>query len=142
MNLTSKEREIAIQAIAARAGGSPAEAARQILEGIVALDMPGRPVVFWPERSSIRDPSMTLAEMAAWHESQATELRKLIAEGEAYWVQRGIKCELPSLQENRCPSAQGRTSEIPVGEEARREAQEEAARSKELKPDQGASDAS
>ena len=46
--LESNIRQIAIQAIAARASGSPVEAAEQILAGIAALDSPGKPFVIWP----------------------------------------------------------------------------------------------
>jgi hypothetical protein len=48
MNLTPREREIAIQAIAARATGTPTQAAEQILKGISALDHHGKPFVVWP----------------------------------------------------------------------------------------------
>ncbi|MFK0090668.1 hypothetical protein ACIQUS_25680 [Pseudomonas sp. NPDC090755] len=43
-----KTREIAIQAISARARGTPVEVAQQIILGVSALDYPGKPFVVWP----------------------------------------------------------------------------------------------
>jgi len=55
MSLSSKEREIAIQAIGARATGSPADAARQILEGIAILNGLDKPFLIWPDPLSCEE---------------------------------------------------------------------------------------
>lgn len=66
-------RPIAIQAIAARATGSPVEAAKQILQGIAVYDAGTEQpvVVLWPEKLQ---ESNALLERAAWHESERDRL--------------------------------------------------------------------
>lgn len=70
--LTGRDREIAVQAIAALARGTPIEAAYQILAGIEALDAgPGAPMVMlWPKGGGYE----TLEDKAAWHEAERDRL--------------------------------------------------------------------
>jgi hypothetical protein len=72
--LSGLDREIALQAIAARATGTPVEAAYQILAGIEALDAgPESPLVMlWPKG----DDYETLEDKAAWHEAERDRLIK------------------------------------------------------------------
>lgn len=66
--LSPKEREIAIAAIGARIKGSPAEAAAQLLAGIMVLDGKHLPVLVWPA-------GLSLEEAAAWHEQNGADYR-------------------------------------------------------------------
>ncbi|WP_139137844.1 MULTISPECIES: hypothetical protein [unclassified Pseudomonas] len=70
--LSGRDREIALQAIAARASGTPVEAAYQILAGIEALDAgPESPLVMlWPKGDGYE----TLEDKAAWHEAERDRL--------------------------------------------------------------------
>lgn len=70
--LAGRDREIALQAIAALAKGTPVEAAYQILAGIEALDGgPESPLVMlWPKGDGYE----TLEDKAAWHEAERDRL--------------------------------------------------------------------
>ena len=70
--LCGRDREIALQAIAARAAGTPVEVAYQILAGIEALDAgPEAPlVVLWPKSDGYE----THEDKAAWHEAERDRL--------------------------------------------------------------------
>jgi len=72
--LSDREREIALQAIAARATGTPVEAAYQILAGIEALDVgpEGPLVVLWPKGNGLE----AMEDRAAWHKA---EMERLLA---------------------------------------------------------------
>lgn len=74
--LSGRDREIAIQAIAAHATGTPVEAAYQILAGIEALDAgPDAPmVVLWPTKIF-----GTTEERAGWHVAEKDRLLGLAA---------------------------------------------------------------
>lgn len=71
--ISEVDRGIAVKAIAARATGTPAEAAAQILSGIAALDAgPLNPVVVrWPQEFGDHD---YLVKRAEWHESERVRL--------------------------------------------------------------------
>lgn len=75
--LTGRDREIAVQAIAALAQGTPVEAAYQILAGIEALDAgPDAPMVMlWPKSNGYE----TLEDQAAWHEAERDRLLDRLA---------------------------------------------------------------
>ena len=135
-------RQIAIHAIASRASGTPVEAAEQILEGISALDHPGKPFVVWPADLSVDEQIEALeAELKRIrHASQA------IAE---YWnakrdlhprVDSGAPLEYQGTESP--PEASGVPAKVVVGPAAPGEAAEEAAPLSAQTPDQGASDAS
>ena len=63
--LDREARQIALHAVAARATGSPVEAAKQILAGFSALDGSGKPLVVWPLDLSHADQIAVLeAELA------------------------------------------------------------------------------
>lgn len=72
--LTAREREIVISAIAARVSGSPSDAAKQVLTAIAVLDGDREPLILWPQ-------SISREQMAAWHESEA-----------AYWRESASRC--------------------------------------------------
>lgn len=76
--LTGLDREIAVQAIAALARGTPVEAAYQILCGIEALDAgPDAPMVLlWPKSDGYE----TLEDKAAWHEAERNRLLSKVDE--------------------------------------------------------------
>lgn len=78
------DREVAVQAIAALARGTPVEAAYQILAGIEALDAgPEAPlVVLWPKGNGFE----TIEDRAAWHEAEKERL--LYAAGEPERVRK------------------------------------------------------
>lgn len=67
------DREIALKAIAERATGSPAEAARQILAGIAVLNAGAKKpvVVLWTEELQSFGAEL---DRAAWHESERDRL--------------------------------------------------------------------
>lgn len=71
-HLSGLDREVAVQAITARATGTPVEAAYQILAGIEALDAgPEAPLVMlWPKGDGYE----TLEDKAAWHEAERDRL--------------------------------------------------------------------
>lgn len=74
-SLSEVDRQIAVKAIAARATGTPAEAAAQILSGIAALDAgPSNPVVVrWPQGFDDHD---YLIKRAGWHLVEADKLKR------------------------------------------------------------------
>lgn len=135
-------RQIAIQAIASRASGAPVEAAKQILEGISALDHPGKPFVVWPADLSVDEQIEALeAELKRIrHASQA------IAE---YWSAKrelDLRADSGAPLEYQSTESPQEASGVPVEEVAGPavpgEAAEEAALLSAQMPDQGASDAS
>ena len=79
--LETNIRQIAIQAIAARASGSPVEAAGQILAGIAALDSPGKPFVIWPT-------NLSPAEQIKALESELERIRHITQSMADYWATR------------------------------------------------------
>lgn len=81
--LETNIRQIAIQAIAARASGSPVEAAGQILAGIAALDSPGKPFVVWPT-------NLPLAEQIKALESELERIRHITQSMADYWATRDL----------------------------------------------------
>lgn len=64
--LTPREREIAIAAVSARAGGSPVEVAKQVLAGVAVLDGCHLPIVVWPADTTPR-------QQADWLLNAATD---------------------------------------------------------------------
>ncbi|MNJ37190.1 hypothetical protein D3C77_319990 [compost metagenome] len=72
VQLTAREREIVISAIAARVSGSPSDAAKQVLTAIAVLDGDREPLILWPQ-------SISRVRMAAWHESEAVYWRESAA---------------------------------------------------------------
>jgi hypothetical protein len=144
--VSASDRAVAVHAIAARASGTPAQAAIQILAGIAALDAGTEfpVVVLWPEGFDDQD---YLIKRAEWHADQASLLTE--------WHRR-IQLFMSSLpsqasESASCPSnpnAQYR-SEQPGMHDSSAQAREvrhaepaEAAHASEKTPDQGANDAS
>lgn len=82
--LTGMDRQIAIQAIAAQAKGSPVEAAYQILAGIEALDHgpEGPLVVLWPRKDFL----IGEEERAEWHRAESERLLASAAEFKQRWA--------------------------------------------------------
>lgn len=78
--LSGRDREIALQAIAARATGTPVEAAYQILAGIEALDKgPEAPLVMlWPKGDGFG----WIEDRAAWLEAERDRLLDKVAEAQ------------------------------------------------------------
>jgi len=143
--LTSKEREIAIQAIAARATGNCAEAAVQILKGVAALEGPDDPVVVWPSDWNVFTAhGMSFEQKAAWHERQAAEIRTSIKETEDYWTSRGVqRVQYRECSDTQSHAAASLAPAAAVGKQSGLDAEEvEAAPHSEQELDQGASDAS
>lgn len=70
--LTTREREIVITALSAKASGSPVDAVHSILAAVAILDGVRPPMIVWPEESSRE-------ERAAWHEAEAAYWRKSAA---------------------------------------------------------------
>ena len=100
--LTPREREIAIAAVSARAGGSPVEAAKQVLAGIAVLDGCHSPILVWPENT-------TRSEKAAWHAAEAAyweESAKSFAEFELGAAQSAVRTQ-PSSRDGRSIGEQG-----------------------------------
>lgn len=81
--LETSIRQIAVQAIAARASGSPVEAAGQILAGIAALDSPGKPFVIWPT-------NLPLAEQIKALESELERIRHITQSMADYRAMRDL----------------------------------------------------
>ena len=131
-------RQIAIQAIASRVSGTPAEAAGQILKGIAALDRPERPFVMWPEDSS-RMPVFSSEEQASWLESQAAEIRRSACETAAYWE---AKSQSLSPSENQDPSELEHKHPLAPEGVILHEVPGVSVQSKGMRPDQDASDES
>lgn len=113
MSLSSKEREISIQAIGARATGSPADAARQILEGIAILDGLHKPFLIWPDTLSCDEKIEAL-------DSELKRLRhaaRAVAEWratQASYQQQGLSADLGCVGTQSCAEASG----VPAAEAA------------------------
>ncbi|WP_300727362.1 hypothetical protein [Pseudomonas sp.] len=139
--LETNIRQIAIQAIAARASGSPVEAAGQILAGIAALDSPGKPFVIWPT-------NLPLAEQIKALESELERIRHITQSMADYWATRGLhpQADSSALHEHQDTQSSAEASGVRTVEVASQPipdgAKEEAALRSEQKPDQGANDAS
>ena len=139
--LESNIRQIAIQAIAARASGSPVEAAEQILAGIAALDSPGKPFVIWP--SSLRP----LEQIEAL-ELELKRVRRAHQGVTDYWAMReslppaGLGARLEHQTAQSRPEASGALVAGTGIQPAPDEAAEEASAQLALRPDRGANDAS
>lgn len=139
--LETNIRQIAIQAIAARASGSPVEAAGQILAGIAALDSPGKPFVIWPT-------NLPLAEQVKALESELERIRHISQSMADYWATRDPHPQADSSAhlehqdiQSHAEASGVRTEEV-ASQPALGEAKEEVVLRSEQKPDQGASDAS
>ena len=139
--LESNIRQIAIQAIAARASGPPVEAAEQILAGIAAFDSPGKPFVIWPT-------SLCPLEQIEALELELKRVRRAHQGVTDYWATRE---SLPPVGLGAHPEYSDAESHleasgVPVAEAenqpAPREATEEAALHPAQKPDRGANDVS
>lgn len=102
--ISGNDREIALKAIAERATGSPAEAARQILAGIAVLNAGAKKpaVVLWTEDLQSFG---TELNRAAWHESERDRLIAKAASdkkiAEEYWSRSLLNPDRPATQ---CPS--------------------------------------
>lgn len=79
--LVGKDREIAVQAIAASASGTPSEVAAQILAGVSALDHAGKPLVVWPV-------NLTTQEQIEALEREMARLRQIMTGIESLRVRR------------------------------------------------------
>lgn len=139
--LETNIRQIAIQAIAARASGSPVEAAGQILAGIAALDSPGKPFVVWPT-------NLPLAEQIKALESEIERIRHVTQSMSDYWATRDPhpRADSGAHLESQDTQSHQEASHMPAAEVAGQsilgEAKEEAALHSAQKPDRGASDVS
>ena len=139
--LETNIRQIAIQAIAARASGSPVEAAGQILAGIAALDSPGKPFVVWPT-------NLPLAEQIKALESEIERIRHVTQSMADYWATRDLHSQAdsgahPEHQDTQSHAeASGVRAEEVAGQSILGEAKEAAALLSVQKPDRGASDVS
>lgn len=139
--LESNIRQIAIQAIAARASGSPVEAAGQILAGIAALDSPGKPFVIWP--TDLPPPERIKAL-----ESELERIRHITQSMADYRAMRDLHPQADSgaTHEHQDTQSHQEAFDMPAAEVAGQsilgEAKEEAALPSVQKPDRGASDAS
>lgn len=102
--LETNIRQIAIQAIAARASGSPVEAAGQILAGIAALDSPGKPFVIWPT-------NLPLAEQIKALESEIERIRHITQSMADYWATRDLRPQADSGAHPE-PAPEGEQNEI------------------------------
>jgi len=157
MNLTPKDREIAIQAIAARATGSPAEAAKQILMGIRTFDGELGPFVVWPVNPFRNRHPVSYEERAAWHESQAAKLREWLCRNDTFnnfvpfdalWAERDLKRQQQADERLASSDHQDRSGllhervEEAFDAKAQHEAKEAGALPLGQKPAQEASDAS
>lgn len=69
VQLTAREREVVIAAVAGKASGLPLEAAKQVLAAIEVLDGKHPPILVWPE-------GLSREERAAWHEGEAAYWRE------------------------------------------------------------------
>ncbi|MGY2271049.1 MULTISPECIES: hypothetical protein [Pseudomonas] len=134
-------RQIAIQAIASRAAGTPTEAALQILKGIAAFDSPGKPFVIWPT-------SLTAAEQI---EALEVELRRIRHARQSMSAWRAMRESNPRVDSGAHPEHQAAQSHleafgVPAAEIENQptpgEAAEEVVLHSEQKPDRGASDVS
>lgn len=138
--LTSKEREIAIQAIAARATGTPAQAASQILQGVTALQYPGKPVIIWAEGLGVDEKIEALeSELRDW-----LQYKKELQEHRlTRWsTPRTAEAENPSSQDQKGHSSPEDTPDEEASQsEAPNAAEGSTALPSEKKPDQEASDA-
>lgn len=139
--LETKIRQIAIQAIAARATGSPSEAAAQILKGISALDSPSKPFVIWPT-------NLRPLEQIEALELELKRVRHAHQGVTDYWATRE---SLPPVGSGAHPEysaaeSHPEASGVPVAEAENQpapgEAAEEAALHPAQKPDRGANDVS
>ena len=134
-------RLIAIQAIALRASGTPAEAAVQILEGISALDFPGKPLVIWPT-------NLRPLEQIEALELELKRVRHAPQGVEDYWAMRespppvgsGVHPEYSTAESH--PEASGAPVAGAESQPVHGEAAAKAALHPAQKPDRGASDVS
>lgn len=139
--LETSIRQIAVQTIAARASGSPVEAAGQILAGIAALDSPGKPFVIWPT-------NLPLAEQIKALESELERIRHITQSMADYRAMRDLhpQADSSALHEHQDTQSSAEASGVRAEEVASQPipdgAKEEAALRSEQKPDQGANDAS
>lgn len=138
--LDSSARQIAIQAIASRAQGTPTDAAKEIVKGIAALDFPDKPFVIWPYDLPLKDRLEAL-------EAEAARVRRSIkSTGE--WTNRLSSCQPGSAQYPECEDIQSHYSasrapgQANEAQLAPHEEAKEAGLHQEQKPDPGASDAS
>jgi hypothetical protein len=134
-------RQIAIQAIASRVSGTPAEAAEQILQGISALDFPGRPFVVWPAK-------LNLSEQIEALELELKRVRHVQQSMADYWAmcESDPRADSGAHPEHQDAQSHPEASGVPAAEIENQptpgEAAEEAVLHSEQKPDRGASDAS
>ena len=123
--LETNIRQIAIQAIAARASGSPVEAAGQILAGIAALDSPGKPFVIWPKylpmTEQIEVLELELERLRASVQAYADDNAKRLSELQ---LSLDARSKHPSVQSH--PEAGRTPAEEAAGQEDRDEAKAEA----------------
>lgn len=125
MSLSSKEREIALQAIALRATGTPAEAAEQILVGFSALAHPGKPLVVWPA-------SLPFAEQIETLEIELKRVRtaaQAYADDHAKWhsdLQRSLDARSKHPDAKSLPEAACKPAAEAVAQEAHDAAKAEA----------------
>jgi hypothetical protein len=143
--LSVADREIAVKAIAARASGTPAQAALQILAGIAALDSGTQSpvVVLWPEGFDEGD---FLTKRAEWHADQSvllTERRsriQLFTSSLPSQASESASCPPSPSERYRFEQADMPDSAAQANE-VRHVAPVEVARASEKTPDQGANDA-
>lgn len=139
--LSQKTREIAIQAIASRASGTPTEAALQILKGIAALDSPGKPFLIWPT-------NLSAAEQIEALEVELRRVRHAQQSVADYWAMREShhRADSGAHLERQAAQSHSGASDAPVAgtenQPAPGEAAEEAVLHPTQKPDPVASDAS
>lgn len=139
--LEASIRQIAIQAIAARATGSPSEAAAQILKGISALDSPSKPFVIWPT-------NLRPLEQIEALELELKRVRHITQSMADYRAMRDLHPQADSSAhpEHEDTQSHAEASGVRTVEVASQpipgEAKEEVVLRSEQKPDQGASDAS
>lgn len=142
----ASDRAVAVHAIAARASGTPVQAALQILAGIAALDAgPRSPiVVLWPEGFDEGD---FLTKRAEWHADQSLQLterhRRIQLFMSSLPSQASESASCPSSPNARYRSEQPGTHDSSAQAlEVRHVAPAEAAHASVKTPDQGANDAS
>lgn len=139
--LETNIRQIAIQAIAARATGSPSEAAAQILKGISALDSPSKPFVIWPT-------NLHLAEQIKVLESELERIRHITQSMADYRAMCDLhpQADSSALHEHQDTQSHAQASGVRAEEVASQPipdgAKEEAALHPAQKPDRGANDVS
>lgn len=113
--VTGTDRVIALQAIAGRAAGSPAEAALQVLAGIAVLNDGAKSpaVVLWPKELQSIGSEL---DRAAWHESERDRLTAKAASdkktAEEYWARSFLNPERRAPQgppgDQQAPGHRGR----------------------------------